>query len=392
MSEPPPPTWAVLNQTESPAHQRLWERLTRELGPCCLLTGSSFPVGEASLFVKVGPAYRKDSVRQRITSWLLFTLRALWMGARLPRNTFIVAVTNPPLLPHVAWVLSHLRGLRYAVLVWDVYPDLLVATELFGNRHLIVRAWRWMNVRVLARASLVITLGEVMAREVKNQFANPKEAAVTVIPNWAPTDELKPLSKATNDFARRYGLLDRITVLYAGNIGSAHGVEKIVWIADRMKDDPRFEFVIVGEGLGLPKVLSEASRLRVHNLQVLPPQPWKALPELLAAAEIAVVIQESGSEALSMPSKTYSSMAAGSAILALTAPLSDLAQVVRRYEVGMVCEQDDINCVVAALRALGDQGILKGMRERARSTAVQVFDEEAIYGQWLRCLESMVRL
>lgn len=384
-------SWAVFNQTHTPSHQRLFERLSRKFGPCCLLTGTPFPVEEPSLLVVSGPVYRRESLRRRVTSWLLFAVHALWVGVRLPRGTLVVAVTNPPLLPHVAWVLSHLRGLRYAVLVWDVYPDLLVATSLLGERHVIVRAWRWMNVRVLARASLVITLGDVMAEKVKNQFADPNVAAVEVIPNWVQTEAIKPLAKTTNDFARRYGQADKITILYAGNIGSAHGVERIVWIADRMKDDPRFSFLIVGEGLGLPKVLSEVSRAHAQNLQVLPHQPWDTLPELLATAEIAIVMQDQGTEALSMPSKTYSSMAAGSAILALTDPISDLADVVLHHEAGRVCDQDDIECATSSLWTLGrDPERLEEARRRSRKTAVNVFSEEVVYRQWIGCLANLV--
>ena len=338
-----------------------------------------------------GPVYQRESFRRRIESWLLFTMRAFWVGVRLPRGTLVIAATNPPLLPLVLWALSYLRGLRYVLLVWDVYPDLLVATGLLGNDHVIVRTWRWLNLRVMARASLVVTLGQVMAGEVRKQFADPDAAGVEVIPNWGQTEEIKPVAKATNGFARRHDQLGKVTVLYAGNVGSAHGVERIVWVADRMRDDTKFSFLIVGDGLGLSRVVGEMERLKVDNVKVLPRQPWKEVAETLAAAEVAVVMQEKGTEALSMPSKAYSSMAAGSAILALTAQISDLADVVLHHEIGKVCDQDDIECAVSSLRTLGsDLKKLEEIRRRSHQTAVSVFSEEMIYRQWLECLGDLI--
>jgi hypothetical protein len=103
------------------------------------------------------------------------------------------------------------------------------------------------------------------------------------------------------------------------------------------------------------------------------------------------VMQEKGTEAFSVPSKVYSSMAAGSAILAMTAPISDLAQVVLQHGLGMVCDQDDIACAASALRSLGDDSTkLEQIRRRSRDAAVNLFSEETIYKQWLGCLTDLV--
>lgn len=230
-----------------------------------------------------------------------------------------------------------------------------------------------------------------MADRVRKQFANPDSATVEIIPNWGQINEFAPGDKKANSFAIGQRLVDKLTVLYAGNIGSTHGVEKIIWIADQLREDAALSFLIVGDGLGLPKVLSEIARLDVANVTVLPRQPWAIVPDMLAAAEIAVVMQEKGTEVLSMPSKTYSSMAAGSAILAMTSPMSDLAHVVKRYQIGMVCDQDDIACAVSSLRTLKrDSSRLEEIRRRSRQTVVDAFSEEVIYRQWLQCLGELV--
>jgi colanic acid biosynthesis glycosyl transferase WcaI len=384
-------SWAVFNQTETQAHQRLFEQLSRELGPCLVLTGSPFPTQSGSLSVKAGPAYHRGTYKQRVTSWLLFAVRALVEGFRLPSGAPVLVVTNPPLLPIVAWLLSTVRGTRYALLIWDIYPDLLVATGLLREKHLLVRRWRSLNKRVLEKASAVITLGEKMAREICSQFADADSAKVQVISNWCIPNEIKPMAKERNSFAVQYDQLDKITVVYAGNIGSGHGVERIVWIAERMKVDPRFSFLIVGDGLGLPKVRTEVSRLKTENVKLLPFQRWETVPEMLASADIAVVMQEKGTESLSMPSKIYSSMAAGSAIMALTAADSDLASIVRKHQMGFVCGQDDIEGAVSVLQGLArDPRKLDAARSRAREAAVEDYSKEVIYDQWLASLQKLV--
>jgi len=383
------PLWAVLNQSQSPAHQRMLELLSSSLGRCVLYTGTPYPAQAPSLQVVEGPAYLRGSQTRRVISWLRFLAWSAWRAARLPRDAFLLAVTNPPLLPHLAWLLKRTRGLTYGVLVWDIYPDLLVASGFLGRNHLLVRAWRWVNRKALDEAQLVVTLGDSMAETLRGQLS--RNRPVIVIPNWTTPHEIRPLPKDENSFAREHGQVGMITILYAGNIGTGHGLERLVAAAKDLESDDRVCFLMVGDGLGLEAVLAE---IRVHtprNLQLVGYQSWERVPGMLATGDIAVVSQEVGLEHLSMPSKAYSSLAAGSALLALTSPDSDLGRLVAENNVGVVCSQSDPSGIASVLREMvSDPLRLQEQRSNARRVAVEILSEEVVYSMWQRALTSVI--
>jgi glycosyltransferase involved in cell wall biosynthesis len=77
----------------------------------------------------------------------------------------------------------------------------------------------------------------------------------------------------------------------------------------------------------------------------LTPRLWR---EALKSSEISLITMVSGAETVVMPSKTYSALAAGHAILAICEKKSDLASLIERHDCGwVICPGD-----YAALRTL----------------------------------------
>jgi colanic acid biosynthesis glycosyl transferase WcaI len=104
-----------------------------------------------------------------------------------------------------------------------------------------------------------------------------------------------------------------------------------------------------------------------------------------------VVIQAPGSEHLSVPSKTYTAMAAGCAILALTTPESDLAQLVTEHNAGVVCPRDDSTAIAATIRELvSAPERLETLRQNARRAAEEHFSTQVIVERFHRVLAPLV--
>lgn len=301
-------------------------------------------------------------------------------------------VTNPPSLPVLAWFLNMLRGIRYGLLVWDIYPDHLVAAGIVGPKNPIARLWKRLSGLALRRASLIVTIGDSMARVLLSQSDDHSDRVrVHVIPNWADINEIRPIPKDKNAWATDSGQRNKITVLYSGNIGASHGLERLVDAAKKLETLTDIHLLIVGDGLGLGSVLDRLESLGCKNVTVMEYQAWGRVPEVLATGEVSVVSQERGSEHLSMPSKTYSTLAAGSAVLALTSEESDLADLVRRYEVGAICDSDDPDEIAGAIeRLVSDPDELSRMRTRARDAAEKLFSEDVIFEKWIDVLEPLI--
>ncbi len=387
MSRPASYDWVVLNQSQSPAFQRLMERITGPGRRALMVTGMPHPMASGPLEVEAAPAYDRRGLKARASSWLRFMAAAGARAARLRGRPFLFVATNPPMLPHLAWALRRARGLRYAVLVWDLYPDAMVHQGMTSASSPMARAFRELNRRAFRGAEAVIVLSERMGELVRAQVGDAP-VRIEVIPNWGDTETIRPLPKADNPFALAHGQADRVTVMYSGNIGQTHGLTSVVQAAARLQGDERVGFLVIGDGLGRPAVEAEVERLSLAGrVRLVDYQPWEMLPLTLATGDIAIVAQAPGTEDHSFPSKTYQALAAGSAILALTSPTSDLARLVEEHDVGATVARDDVDAIEATLRGwLDDPSRLEQLRSNARRVAVERFSEDAVARRFLEVL------
>ncbi len=375
--------WVILNQTISPAFEKLFRRLCAELGPGLLLTGSSFARSSPELEVRHGPAYDRGSLPQRLASWARFALWASAECARLEGTPLLLAVTNPPLLPQVAFSFRKLRRFRYGVLVWDIYPEHLVQIGVCREDSLVTRALTRANALALEEAEFVVTLSDSMADTLKRQTRGAPLCSLEVIPNWADTDALSPLEKEDNPLALELGQRDKLTVLYSGNMGAGHALGGVIEAAALLANEPGIAFVFIGDGLNRPSLEADVAQRKLQNVRFLDYQPHARLPFSLALGDVAIVAQAPGTEHLSLPSKTYSSLAVGSAILALTSPTSDLGRFVIDRGIGEVHSPEDASSIARTLRRLANSPEqLASFRHRARQLAVESYSEEAVYAAW----------
>ena len=375
------PSLLILNQSLSPTFQRMLEETVGQ-SPAILYTGTPFPSQSESFQVKSGPVYDRRSLARRALSWSSFAGWALLHGIRIDsRKTrpFLLAVTNPPFLPHITATLASLKRLRYGLILWDLYPQHLVHAGICRPQSLVVRGWNGLNRRVLSRAEFVVTLGPAMQREVVASLApTGRRPRFEVIPNFSDTDWLLPIPKSENPFAAQMGQLNRLTFLYSGNLGASHELTGLLEAAKALEKDKDIGFLIVGDGLGRSVIEDTVQNRGLHNVTLAPRQPWSVLPQLLATGEVAIVSQSPGTSHLSVPSKTYSAMAAGSAILALTEPNSDLAHTVESHRVGLVRHPQDRKGIISAIRELAsDRVALADMRRAARETALKHYSLHA---------------
>ncbi len=133
---------------------------------------------------------------------------------------------------------------------------------------------------------------------------------VTVIPNWAPLDEIFPVERK-NNWAIDQGLEDTKTLLYSGTLGLKHNPALLVGLARQVIDQGQdVRLVVVNQGPAEDLLRAEAERLDVP-LTLLPFQPYEQLPEVLGSGDVLVVLLEQDAGAFSVPSKTLSYLCAG---------------------------------------------------------------------------------
>lgn len=372
-----------INQSIGPLFLELVEDTAGDTERLYLLTGTKLPRAIPHVRAVNVPPYDKATIFRRAWSWLSFGAVSAAKLLRSRRDVPILVVSNPPVLPWLAALVAALRKQPYIVIVYDIYPDLLVGLKLFGTGHPLIRLWRRFNRFAYNRANYVITLGPCMAGRLERYLdAKGRAERLKVIPTWVDCDRFVPLDKNSNEFSVAQRQQDKVTVMYSGNIGFSHDIRIMIEIAARLRDLPAFHFLIIGDGPQKQLLREKAASLKLDNVTFLPFQDERTLPLSLAAADVSVISIGSGVEGLMMPSKAYYAMAVGSALLGLSVEPNDLNDVIRRYECGVNVPPGDAEGAVAALEGfLRDRDSLLRCRRNARDAAVNNFSRKMNTGR-----------
>ena len=373
------PRIIFLNQMAGPLFRELAEDISKERTPSLLITGHPDTLRApriGSLRIVVAPTYRTENNTVRLISWLRYTFCALVRCWRQPRSALLFLVSNPPILGIVGYLSKRLRGQRYVSLIHDIYPDVLINFGVLKKTGLITRLWERMNRLIYENAEVVFTIGNKMAERLGQKFDRSKTLPgnVVVIPNWADTDRIRPISKDKNDFAKRYGQVGKLTVMYSGKLGETHDIETILAAAKELKEDDSISFMIIGEGPKMKLVLEARLQDDLDNLTVLPFQSEDTLPFSLPTGDIFIVTLDKGCAGLSVPSKTYYAMAAGAALIGLCEDESEVAHTIQQHRCGIVVAPDDLEGLVSGILALAsDESKLNDYRANSRSAAEKFY-------------------
>jgi colanic acid biosynthesis glycosyl transferase WcaI len=234
--------------------------------------------------------------------------------------------------------------------IQDVFPDVAVELGAITNPTVIAIARRLERLSYRA-ADAVTVLSDDLRDNVAAKLPPGQGQKVRTIPNFVDTKAITPLDRRT-PYRRELGVGDETVVMYAGNIGLSQSLDLVVTAARRLVERTDVVFVVNGGGSGRPALEAEAADL--PNVRFADYQPKERLAEVLATGDIHLVPLKRGLARSSVPSKTYSILAAGRPLLASVDPGTEVARVVEKAAAGLTVPPDDADAFTDALVSLLD--------------------------------------
>jgi glycosyltransferase involved in cell wall biosynthesis len=326
----------------------------------------------------------------RVLNVVTFSLSVFMIALKsLRRGDQVIVVTNPPTLPFFAATACKIRGAQCAVLVYDVYPEALVAAGIGTPGRLWVRLLDRLHKKLYRSVDRVIVLGRDMLRLVQAKIDGPGPPVV-IIPNWADLSRIRPSSRRENPLLRQLGLLEKFVIEYSGNMGRTHDLEGLVECARILHEHDSIHFLFIGSGAKGPWLHRAVKERGMTNVTILPPQRREDLHISFTACDIAVISFVPGMAGVSVPSRMYDVLAAGKPILAVGEPDSELALLVREEHVGYVVETGNpVKIAEAVKTAWSERDSLDQFGRRARSAAEEKYSYESVIQRFRMLLEEM---
>lgn len=334
--------------------------------------------------------FAKHSFAGRIANLASFTLSAFCRTLFISRPDLVVTETDPFLLPLLGRWLKWRYRCRFVAYLQDVYPDIAVAVGKVKEGG-VTGPLRKLLVGAYCRADRVVVLSRCMAERCARNGV-PADR-LDVIPNWVDTDSLQPVRQG-NEFRSKQQLAGKFTVMYSGNLGVGHLLRPVLEAADQLRDVKDICFLFVGEGAQKEELKAWCTERNLTSVRFLPYQPREFLSHSLSAADVQIVSLRPEVVGCLMPSKLYGVLAAGTAVLAVCPDESELAEVVREADVGLVCSTSSSHLAseiaAAILKMKSDPEQTRQRGERARELAVQHYDQKQCTSRFQRMLSEVL--
>lgn len=276
----------------------------------------------------------------------------------------VLAMAPPITLGPAGWVAARRWRVPLVFNVQDIFPDAAIEVGAISKPWLVSVARR-LERFIYRSADAVTVLSEDMRRNVVSRIDPGWGTLVRVIPNFVDTQQIQPSSRLT-PYRAEHNLGDRTVVMYAGNIGYSQPLDLMIDAARAFNNRQDVVFVVNGSGSALPALKDKASGL--SNLVFVDLQPANRLNEVLASADLHVILLRKGLARSSVPSKLYSIMAAGRPVVASLDAGSEVARMLDLSNSGLSAAPNDSQAFIAAIGSLvNDPERREAMGKRGRT-------------------------
>jgi colanic acid biosynthesis glycosyl transferase WcaI len=282
----------------------------------------------------------------------------------------VILLTVPPLPVCVpAALLGWFYSCPVVLNLQDILPDAAIHTGILKNKTMI-RTFQALEKFAYHTAHTVSVITDGFIDNLTKKGV-PAEK-ITCIPNWVDVNFIRPMAKQNNPFRAENALEDKFVVLYSGNIALTQGLETVVKAASELRHIPEIVFVIVGESKALKKLQAHCEACGADNVKLLPFQPREKLPEMLAAADVGLIVQKRNVVSFNMPSKTQVLLASGRPIIASVPEDGTAARALQQSGGGLVVDPENpVALADAVLELYTDQAKGEMLGQRGRQFALE---------------------
>jgi colanic acid biosynthesis glycosyl transferase WcaI len=290
----------------------------------------------------------KAALIRRAAAEASFTVRAfIALLKRLQRGDVVITVTAPFMLPYAVVAAAKLKRARSALIMHDLYPDVLVMTGLLKVGSVLTKAIRRANALMFRALDAVVIIGRDTERLLL-RYRGITRDKIRFIPNWTT---LKPAVRPIhldNRYRRPHGA--RFVVGLSGNLGFTHDPIIVFEAARLLQGDPDIHFLLSGWGIGFDRLKDMQSEANLSNVTLVDRVEDESLEEFLSAANVWLIPYRKHAAGVSVPSRFYNLLAVGRPAILVSEPDAEAAVIVAEHGVGWVAEPGNADDLARTIR------------------------------------------
>ena len=331
----------------------------------------------------------------RAFRYLLVNVIQYFKGSRAKDIDVILGSSTPPtqgmLCANVKKKLSkrYKKKVPFIYNLQDIFPDSLVTAKMTKKGSLLWKIGRRIEDYTYRNADKIIVISQDFKRNIMEKGV-PAEKIV-VIPNWVDSEKVYPIARKDNLLFSRYHLDPALFyICYSGNIGHSQNMRLLLDAAKDLREElPDLRFVLIGEGAACEEVRSAIEAEAIDNVIMLPFQPYEDIAHVFSLGDAGLIISKPGIGNSSVPSKTWSVMAAARPVLASFDDGSALSNLIDEVGCGVTANAGDLSELKAAITKLYDNKANNAsMGALGRAYLKEYLDKDQCVGMYVETIKS----
>jgi colanic acid biosynthesis glycosyl transferase WcaI len=333
------------------------------------------------------PFNQKKNVQRLLTSfWLILS----WI-IKLPfigKYDAIIIGTNPPFI-YIIVPFIRLFKRKTKILMWgfDLYPEAIIVSK--GSSFVFfAKVLKKIAEFCYKKIDVIVDIGPCM-REIYNQYSH--SAKVVTLPPWSfvePNFILKPHLPTREKLFKNANL----TLLYTGTIGNAHEFDNFLLLARELnKRKASVAFCFAGFGNRFEDLKSQINENDTNISFGGFVETDLELEERLSSADLMLISLKDNWTGISVPSKYFSAIAIGKAVLFSGSENSALSIWTKTYDLGFQVQKETINEVTDVLCDIANNPeLIAKMKENSFNTYKTNFSKKVICDKWSHLLNQVI--
>lgn len=287
----------------------------------------------------------KRAINESLLSWQAW--RALRKHFIAKPHDLIVYYSPSIFWGALVMRLKYLWSAKSYLILRDFFPQWVIDSGMLSKWSPITgyfKFFEWLSYK----AANVIGIQSPKNIDVFKRLHNSSRP-LEVLYNWSSNIEH---TGSSGHYRASLGLTGKVVFFYGGNIGAAQDMMNIVRLANRLGDDPRAHFVLVGSGDEVSLIQQAINSGDAGNMTLLPSVSQLEYERMLSEFDVGLFSLHAGHSAHNFPGKLLGYMANQKPILGSINLGNDLEQIVCGANAGFISVNGDDELLLANARQL----------------------------------------
>ena len=326
---------------------------------------------------------------ERMRNYASFCLSAALRGLTIPRPDVIIA-TSPQLLVGLSgfW-LGSARRVPFVFEVRDLWPESLTAVGVGSEDSFLHQALSRVARLLYDHSDRVVVVTPAFRSRLTDHWGVPSKK-ISVVENGVETEIFSPAAEVGDNIRQKLGWEGKFIASYIGTIGNAHGLGTLLDAAQKLQQNSRIVFLLIGEGAEKQHVELAIQARGLTNVRVLDQQPRDKIPGFILASDACLVLLKKAEVFKTViPSKMLEFMScARPVVLGVD---GQARQILQEANAGIAIEPENADDLVRALDFLAaNPSAASAFGGQGREYILRNFSRARTAEKYINVLESVV--